>query len=167
MKATARKLLSNERGFTFVELLIVSAVILALLAFSTPLFRKSFADLELKEMVSNISKLIMFAQQRAVIDRCNYQLAFDPKAGTYRLFKIEGEVQNKKYVGISDRFGRLFKIPENIEMKGSSKEIIFYPDGHSDNGSGEQPAFEFMNKNEKIIRIDTTGMMGNVVVTEK
>lgn len=161
-KVAALKGSDKKAAFTLIELLIVSVIILALLSFSTPLLRKSFTDLELKETVSNISKFIALAQQKAIIERCSYAISFDFEAGTYRLSGVEGEGEDKKYKDLADRFGRLFEVPKSIKIEGNAKEIVFSP-----NGECSVVELELTNRNEKVMLINTTGTMGNVVVTEK
>lgn len=159
--------MSKRKAFTLIELLIVSVIILTLISFSTPLFRKSFIDLELKEAVSNISKLMGLAQQRAIIERRGYRLLFDFEGRSYRLSKVEGEGQNIKFIDLADRFGRLFKIPESVDLKGNTKEIIFYPDGSCSAPGAERDVIELKltNKNENTIKISVIEATGNVVIT--
>lgn len=152
----------SDKGFTLIELLIVSVIILALVFFSTPLFRRSFVNLELKETVSNISKFITLVQQRSIIDRKTYKIFFDFDKNTYQLLEEGNNI-------VPGRFGKIFYIPQDIEIDGSSKEIFFYPDGHCDNGNSELPqqvSLELTDKNKKTLTITTTGTLGNVVITE-
>ena len=162
-------MLSKRKGFTLIELLIVSVIILALVSFSTPLFRKTFTDLELKEAVSNISKLMGLAQQRAIIERYRYRLLFDFEGRQYRLSRIEGEGQNIKFIALKDSFGRPFKIPESVDVKGNTKEIIFYPDGSCGTPGANRDVIELelTNKNENTMTISVIEATGNVVITQK
>lgn len=151
-----------KRGFTLIELLIVCAIILALVSFSTPLFRKTFTGLELKETASNITKFINFAQEKAIVDRNIYKISFDFENKRYQLFATTGEGQDVKYSSPKDRFGRVFNLPKSLDIEGSAKEIFFYPDGHCD-----KVELILTSINGKILKIATTGTLGNVVITEK
>ena len=161
--------LAGGAGFTLIELLIVSVIILALLSFSMPLFRKTFTDLELKEAASNISKLMGLAQQRAIIERWPYRLLFDFEKKWYRLSRVEGEGQNIKFIDLTDSFGRRFKIPEDISIKGNAKEVTFYPDGScsAPGATLDVIELELTNKNENTIEISVIEATGNVVITPK
>ncbi len=44
-----RRVQSNKSAFTIIELAIVASIILVLVAVSTPLFRGTFRELELKD----------------------------------------------------------------------------------------------------------------------
>lgn len=142
-------------AFTLIELFIVSVVILILISVSTPLFRKTFSGLELKEAASNISSFITLAQHRAVADGSVCKVVFDYENKTYRLFVASGQ----EYATVNDRFGRLFHIPANIEIEGAVNEILFYPDGHCD-----KIEIKLTNKDNETLKLLTTGVMGNVVV---
>ncbi len=161
--------MSKRKAFTLIELLIVSVIILALVSFSTPLFRKTFTDLELKEAVSNISKLMGLAQQRAIIEGRSYRLLFDFEGRQYRLSRIEGEGQNIKFVDLRDSFGRPFKIPESVDIEGNTKEVIFYPNGSCSAPGAERDVIELKltNKNENTMMISVIEATGNVVITPK
>jgi len=163
MKRAALRRALNRGGFTFIELLIVSAIILVLLSFSTPLFRRSFSDLELKDTASNITKFIIFAQEKAIIDRSIYKISFDFDKKTYQLFRATGEGQNITYTtSAKDRFGNVIRLPKDIDYEGRAKEIFFYPDGHSD-----MVELRLANTNKKVLIISTTGILGNVVIREE
>lgn len=161
--------MNKRTGFTLIELLIVSVIILALVSFSTPLFRKSFTDLELKESVSNISRLMGLAQQRAIIERRSYRLLFDFEGMWYRLSRLEGTGRNIKFVDVPDSFGRPFKIPQGVDAKGNIKEIVFYPDGSCSAPGPERDVIELelTNKNGLVMVISVIEATGNVVVTQK
>ncbi|MBI4336026.1 MAG: hypothetical protein HY589_05165 [Candidatus Omnitrophica bacterium] len=148
-------------GFTLIELLIVGAVILALVSISSPLFQKSFADLQLRQTASNIARFAGLAQQRAIIDRRIYKLQFDFEERSYRLFFAGGEGQAVKFESPRDRFGRRFLIPEGLQMSGQTREALFYPDGKCD-----VIELGLKNKNGKFLVIATTGMLGDVVINE-
>jgi len=152
----------NNGGFTLIELLIVSVIILVLLSFSTPLFRRSFSDLELKDTASSITKFMIFAQQRAIIDRSVYKISFDFYKKTYRLFRAAGEGQNITYTAAQDRFGNIIHLPKDIDCEGQANEIFFYPDGHCD-----AVELRLSNSNKKALIISITGVLGNAVIREE
>lgn len=158
----------NEKGFTLIELFIVSGIILALVAFSTPLFRKTFNELQLREAASNISKLAAFAQQEAILNRNTYKISFNPEKRTYQLLSAGSQEGAKvEFKPSGGRFGRVFHWPGSIDMEaqlneGRSVGISFYPDGHSDKAE-----FKLANKNDKVLRITSTGVLGNIAIYEE
>ena len=133
----------KHEGFTLIELTLVTVIILALVALSIPLFKKTFTNLSAKDAVFNISKLVSYAQEKAVIDRKNYRAVFDFNHCQYQLFEFDKPSADKDpYKKIQGRLGRIFTLPQGLffydsktgvsqKMEGEcKKQVIFYPDGH-------------------------------------
>ncbi|MCK4462842.1 MAG: prepilin-type N-terminal cleavage/methylation domain-containing protein [Candidatus Omnitrophica bacterium] len=119
-------------GFTLIELVLVILLISILVALSTPLFRRTFSDLELRNTAFNITKLINYAQEMAIIERTNYKLNFDFKKGKYHLTYLVATEDTPVYEKIEGRHGKTFLVPRGLTLEGKKDEIIFYPDGRSD-----------------------------------
>ena len=140
-----RRRRSNHYGFTLIELALVAAIILSLIALSTPLFRKTISYLALQEASFNISKLINYAQERAVIDNNkNYKIALYIKNGQYRFLEFYTDAETKKIVErpVSGRFGKLYRLPRGVtfippdtELNKERADLFFYPDGHCTKGT--------------------------------
>ncbi len=134
----------KRSGFTLIELTLVTVIILALVGLSAPLFRKTFSDLTAKDTTFNISKLISYAQERAVIDRKNFKIIFNFTSGYYQLSESQASDGRILYKQIKGRFGKAFHLPQGLSFKDKDsenararkeeykKEIVFYPDGRSD-----------------------------------
>ncbi len=122
------------QAFTLIELTLVTAIILALIGLSIPLFKRTFVDLSAKNTAFNIAKLAGYAVEKSVIDRKNYKLIFDFNRRTYQLPE-------------SGRFARTFTLPKGLFFydpdkkvspkpgEEAKKQIVFYPDGHCGGGS--------------------------------
>ena len=166
-------------GFTLIELIIVASIIVVLVAVSTPRFRNTFRDLQLKDAAYNISKLIKYGQERAIIEERKYKLIFDFDKRFYLLF-VETEEgakeqssreeestpedtssSNKGWEKATGRFGGYFYLPEGINFKGDKDKIIFLPNGRCDKIS-----LYLINKKNKIIEIKTNGRAAYVEVSE-
>jgi len=159
MKSLKKRL--SSKGFTLIELFIVSVIILVLISISTPLFRKTFADMELKETASRLERFIAFAQQEAIINVTVYRMFFDFENKTYQLFVDTGE-EGVGFEEVRDKFGRIFNLPKGISIEGTAEEILFYPDGHSD-----KVELTLTNENDKTLKATTTGILGNVIIAEE
>lgn len=172
-----RKRRNRPAGFTLIELIIVAAIILVLVAVSSPLFRATFRDLELRDTAYNLSKLIKYGQQRAIIEEKRYQLLFDFDKGAYRLLveseeseeletEVEGEfVQKVKWENLEGRFGEYFYLPDGVKFKAAEEEqdntITFLP-----NGRCNKITFYIVGEKNKTIEIKTSGRAGYVEVSE-
>jgi Tfp pilus assembly protein FimT len=134
----------KSSGFTLIELTLVTVIILALVGLSVPLFKQTFSALSAKDTVFNISKLVSYAQEKAVIDRKNYKVIFDFNRREYQLFESGQSADGIVYKKAQDRFGKVFILPQGIFFhdpktnitqetdKEYRRQVVFYPDGHCD-----------------------------------
>lgn len=168
-------------GFTLIELIIVATIIVVLVSISSPLFRTSFRDLELKDSAYNIGKLIKYGQQRAIVEERKYRLLIDSEKGAYCLFvesqkKEESEASTEKLTAAegasvsgegwertNGRFGKYFYLPEGVKFKTEEDgdKITFLP-----NGRCEKVSIYVINQRNKIIEIRTNGKAGYVEISE-
>lgn len=119
---------ARRPGFTLIELAFTSILIVILIMLSTATFRRTLSNLALKDTSFNISNLITYAQEKAIIERKKFKLKLDFEKGTYRLV----EAASPEDIEIRGRFGRVFALPRGISFQGARNEIIFYPDGTTD-----------------------------------
>lgn len=145
----------NRPAYTLIELVLLTVIILILVGISTPLFRRSFSHLQLEDASFNFARLVNFAQERAVIESLPYRLVLDLDHSRYFLTKPDPEVKDK-YIRLKERWGRTFSLPIGVKLKADKKEIIFYPDGHSDKAS-----ISFTGK-DKSLKINVKGNLGYV-----
>ena len=124
--------LRRTSGFTLIELTLVTLLILILAGLSTPLFKKTLSDLSARNASFSICKLINYAQEMAVLERVNYEIAFDFKNSKYRLFKLSVSEKPPAYVKAAGRFGKLYGLPQGLKLAGVKDAVVFYPDGHCD-----------------------------------
>ena len=120
--------LRARAGFTLIELVLVIFLISILVALSTPLFKRTFTNLELKNASFNIAKIISYAREMAIVERANYRVNFDFEEGKIWITKLDPP----DYKRIGGRYGRPFPFPDGVTVEAESEEITFYPDGRSD-----------------------------------
>ena len=95
----------KNKGFTFIELVLVTIIILILVGFIPPLFRKSFSGIQLKETTQNLTQLMRYVQARAIAERKVCRINFDFEQGTFWAEGIKG------------RWGKTFNVPLGISIK--------------------------------------------------
>ena len=122
----------RQAGFTLIELMLVTFLLLALIGLSIPLFKRTFSGLSVKNESFNISKLVNYAQEMSVLGRKAYKITFYPEKGKYQLYEVDAAVKPPAYKKIPGRFGKLFSLPQGVSLKADKKDIFFYPDGHCD-----------------------------------
>ena len=121
----------NNTGFTLIELVLVILLISILTALSTPLFRRTFSDLILRNAALDMAKLINYAQEMAIIEKVNYKVNFNFEERKYWLTRQKPE--GVSYERIKGRYGKPFSLSRDLELSSDKEEgFILYPDGRSD-----------------------------------
>jgi prepilin-type N-terminal cleavage/methylation domain-containing protein len=160
ISSTGRKNPPHKRlsvGFTLVELMLVVTIIGVFIGLSTPLFRRTFKDIQLDNACLNLSKLMRYARERAIMERMRYRLSFDDEMKSYWL---EAELPYEVgFQRIKGRLGRDNVIPKGITIEGQERNINFYPDGEAD-----QTTFFLMNGNGRVYTLTVRGIDGYVTV---
>ena len=144
-------------GYTLIELILLAIIIVTLVGISAPQFRNTFSDLQLKDASFNLSSLISFTQERAIVEGVPFKLVLDADKARYYLEKADPK-NPAKYVMLEEKTGRVFTLPRDIKLKTDKKEVIFYPDGHSD-----KAVIYFVGKN-KSLKISLKGNLGYVKI---
>jgi Tfp pilus assembly protein FimT len=135
--------IGSRSAFTLIELTLVTVIILALVGLSIPLIKTSSLNLATKDTVLTISKLVSYAQERAVIDRKNYKVVFAFNSRQYQLFESNASVDGIAYKPAQGRFGKVLTLPRGLFFRDPKsgqaqptaevkKQPVFYPDGRSD-----------------------------------
>ena len=120
-------------GFTLIELVLVTLLVMVLAGLVSPLFKKTFRNLEAQNAASNLAKMINYGQEMAVIEKRNYRLDIDYERGGYYLMKWdEAAPSGAAYANVQGRYGRTFYIPDRFKMTSTDSNIVFYPDGRSE-----------------------------------
>ena len=113
-------------GFTLIELAIVASLILVLVVVSTPLFKTTFGNLELKDSAYNIAKMLRYAEASAVMEEKTYKIVFDFDKRAYWLLKESEKDSGKEFEKAAGRFGNKFFLPKEISLTGDKNELIFF-----------------------------------------
>jgi len=122
----------NKAGFTLIELVLVILLISIITALSTPLFRRTFSDLVIRNAALDMSKLINYAQEMAIIDKVPYNLNLDFETNKYWLTKYGETEEGLSYERIRGRFGKDFFLPRGLSLISEKSKIALYPDGRSE-----------------------------------
>lgn len=131
-KSRTDRPVQRRNGLTLIELTLVTLILLALVGLSIPIFKKTFSDLSAKNTSFNISKLINYAQEMAVLEGKNFKIVFNFQKSTYQLFELDASVNPPAYKKIQGRFGKLFKLPQGVNITGTKAQMCLYSDGHCD-----------------------------------
>ncbi len=122
-------------GFTLLELVLVTLLIMILVGLSTPLFKKKLSDLTLTTTATKMQMMLTFAQESAVLTGKNMKMHIDIAQRCYQLFGMDAAATPPAYAAIGGRFGRSVAIPAGLDIAASRSDVVFYPDGHSDDAT--------------------------------
>lgn len=114
-------------GFTLLELMLVAVIMLVLVTISTPLFKRTYEDLRLTSSAKEIASVMRFCRERAIFERKTFILNIDTEKKTYQVFAEDED--NEEPLPLKSRWGRIFRIPDGIDVEVDVKEIDFFPDG--------------------------------------
>lgn len=121
---------NQARGFSLIEILLVVVLLSIITVFAVPNFSQTYQSFLLSKTTENLADMMRYAQSRAVMSNKTVQLKFNDDFSGYQLLEFNSE--EKSFVAISNRLGRLFDISKEMIVSGESAEIAFYPDGTID-----------------------------------
>jgi len=106
------------KGFTLVELLLVTIIISVLLSVSVPHFAGSFSHMRLETAAGDIAQAIRFAQSRTIAEERPYRLLINTWSGYYRLLARDAESPDGQFFPLSAPYGARIRLPLNVICDG-------------------------------------------------
>ena len=106
----------SSRAFTFLEIIIVMAIIAVLCAAAFPRATRQLAALQADSFAKRLLALCSYASNRAVVEQNITLLSVDDRKNTVSL-----SCGGKRY--------RDFAIPDGIRVELGKPDAVFYPDG--------------------------------------
>ena len=117
----------KDKGFTFVELLIVTLIIVVLSSLAVPRFRTSFERFKLKTIGKQFVEMAKASHELSVLEEKIYRIVIvrEPLS-----FGMEVESPDKEsFEPVSGGAGRVRKLPQDFRMEFDDASIYFYEDG--------------------------------------
>ncbi|MBN1872571.1 MAG: prepilin-type N-terminal cleavage/methylation domain-containing protein [Candidatus Omnitrophica bacterium] len=165
---------AKTRGFTLIELIIVAAIIVVLVAMSSPLFMATFRDLEVKNSLYDLGKIIKYAQERAIIEEKRYRLILSFDRNLYFLLSEDANADKDEESGDSSgggedagwekvpgKYGKVYHLPEGAEFQGEVDSLNFYPSGRCDSVT-----IQVKESDNESYEIKTNGRAGYVSISK-
>ena len=131
-----------SRGFVLLELLVVVTILAIMFGTMTPLFRRSYTDLRIRNAYKDIAAIVKHAQERAIMEEREFRVNFDEKEGTYWLSYREDPMEfPANFVNLNTDAGRPKLLPEGVaftdiranrDRETHAQYITFYPNGTAD-----------------------------------
>ena len=140
------------RAFTFVELILVVALIAVLATLSIPQFRKTADNFALDSFSKDIYYLCRYLQAEAIAQSVVLCLRFS----------LERDGLQAAYLDkpLTGRYGKVYKFPAGVEaiiLPNNEGGIYFYPDGSTD-----EVTITFKNRHERQVTLVMQGAAGEI-----
>ena len=147
------------------EVLIVIVLISVLAGLAIPSLNQTYYKILLDQSTNDLAYLMRYAQSRAIIQQRIVQWSFYSSRRSYSLQQESPQVSDdvsgeKKFSLIHGRLGRMFKIPNELNLTAKSPSIQFYPDGKIDKANF------LLCRKDRCLTISTKEQTGHVLVWE-
>lgn len=125
---------AGNRGFTFVELIFIVALIAIVAAVSIPQFKRSFDSLMLQNFISDFTAFAGYAQAKAVSGGSEVRINIDlpQKRLLTEDHIVSQDDSDQSLEAWAAGKERLIPDSVSVDLKGGSGKVTFYPDGTSD-----------------------------------
>lgn len=120
-----------KAGFTFIELVLVSIIIMVLVGLSAPVFKKPFNKIQLKNTSQDIAQLMRYLQTKAIAERRLYRINFDYQENIFWP-TAQSQLHPADFEKMKERQGKTKRLADGLSLEGETSFITFYPDGSSD-----------------------------------
>ncbi|MDD5433530.1 MAG: prepilin-type N-terminal cleavage/methylation domain-containing protein [Candidatus Pacebacteria bacterium] len=120
-----KKQITNNKGFTMVEIMVVIGIIIVLAGISWAAFHNYQPTMELNAVLRNLTSDLRLAQQLSVTEQVNHGIFFDLSNKSYSLLKFSDPVQTL----FSKNLPASISISDIVGL--SNETAIFNPYGSS------------------------------------
>jgi prepilin-type N-terminal cleavage/methylation domain-containing protein len=124
--------MSNKKGFTLFELIIVVIIIGVVMAISIPFMKKSYEQIRIENHTYNLQKILQFARQKAVLEQKIIRLNIDPSQKRYWLTTRNKRNGSADFKRLKGRYGRTYFWPEEVLVRTKKNYYEFLHNGEHD-----------------------------------
>lgn len=136
----------RAKGFTFIEILLVIALIAIMAAISVPKLKKTVDDMQLQIGSDKLQAFIVYLRERSVVEGGIILLTIDTQKKEYWAQAQDSASRLKTYT-----------IPGTINIETDKREVFFYPDGSID-----KVTVKLSSPDKRTITLSTEGVYGGI-----
>jgi len=137
-------------AFSLVELILVVAMLGAVLGISLPRLKEHADALALQVMARRIFLLLDYAKTSAVLQNNKVEVLIDMENSNIFLKRLKEQ----------QRASRLIRVPSDMFVVGETRNIVFYPDGTT-----QEFNFSLRARNGKAVIFSGNGFDGRISVS--
>lgn len=129
-------------GFTMLELVVVVSLLTLFTMMIVPLYGYSMSRMESRSSRNNLTALIDFVQQRAVVESREFRIYFDEEERAFWVMALAGMNEDEPWFDhVTEHYGRRQHLPNHLEFTAlprrrdrelEAQYLAFYPNGASD-----------------------------------
>jgi Tfp pilus assembly protein FimT len=153
---------SPRSGFTLVEVCLVCLVVSLILTISWPVLNHTARKNQLETLCNEISYTLRYTRDYALNENKYYSVQFDTTNNKYFIsVKDDLSTDPNGFARINDSLHKTRSWPKEISLDNiSSTQVVFYPDGSSDDF-----VISFKNTQGNIYKLKLQGSTGRTSVT--
>jgi len=136
----------RPKGFTFIELLFVIAIIAVIVGVAQPQLKAAFIRIRFNDFCAKLQSLMNYTHGRSVVEQELLCLVIDKKNGRYWTENIDLQKKDK-----------IYSIPEGIDLETDSERVFFYPSADID-----KVTIKIKAQGQKDTLLTTKGVFGGV-----
>ena len=141
----------RSSAVTFIELILIITITVALLGLGLPRFRRTFNAFALQNAARQLLSFMNYLSQRAIIEKKIVTLTIDKEDYCYWAQVTDATNATKRI--------KTFTIPKEVRVTPPQIVILFYPDGTID-----KVTVELSNEDNDKFSLTTEGTFGNVKI---
>lgn len=171
MTAATHKARANAPGFTFIELVVVVAILVLMAGVIIPIYRTSMNAVKVRSATRDFLAALTFVQEKAVTSLYEYRFCMDPKENTYWAERLEAydEDHEKVFKPVTDSLVTKRALPDFLiikdvrtktDYKSKFPYIGCYPNGGCDIA---EVHLDNTRDDERVV-VRTKGFLGKIEV---
>lgn len=168
---TSNRMSAFNAGFTFLELMVVMAMLAIITAAVVPVYSAAMAGLQSRNYKNDLIAVIHFTQQKAIVASREYRIYFDDDEGQYFVMAwARMDDEEKIFEPVPEAWGEKKTLPRNLSFKKVPKQkdkklhlpyLAFYPNGACDRA---EIRVEDARGSKGNFSIETLGVLGKLKV---